>query len=166
MDENRFWEIIDESRERASEPGKQHESLGQILGGLTSDEIATFAAHWHTKHQNAYRWDLWAVAFIVRGGCSDDSFMDFRAWLVGQGRKSYEAALDDARTVGAHVKGTICYEELNYVASSAYKKKTGEDLPDLSTLGVPPHPKDPMGTEWEEEQLPKQYPDLCKKFGF
>ena len=30
----------------------------------------------------AYRWDIWAIAFIINGGCSDDGFEYFRGWLV------------------------------------------------------------------------------------
>lgn len=170
MDENRFWTIIDKSRKEAAAPGKQHEALAEILQSLTAEEIAGFAKHWYTKHGEAYRWDLWAVAYIIHGGCSDDAFMDFRAWLIGQGRDVYESALADPASVGNLVESSegeemICYEELNYVSSDAYKKKTSQELPTLSTLGVPPHPSDPIGKSWDEEELPELYPELCKKFG-
>ena len=168
MDESQFWTIIDQSRKQATAPEKQHEALAEILQTLTADEIAGFAKHWYTKHGLAYRWDLWAVAYIIHGGCSDDAFMDFRAWLIGRGKAVYESALADPNSVGHHVaigeEELICYEELNYVASDAYKKKTGEALPDNSTLGIPPEPSDPIGKDWDEDELPDLYPELCKKF--
>lgn len=43
-------------------------------------------------HQALYRWDVWAAAYLIGGGCSDDSFMDFRAGLIAQGRDWYQKA--------------------------------------------------------------------------
>lgn len=38
-------------------------------------------------HGALYRRDLWAAAYIIGGGCSDDSFIDFRAGLIAQGHE-------------------------------------------------------------------------------
>ena len=43
----------------------------------------------------AYRTDVWALAYLLRGGCSDDSLDAFRGWLILQGRKVFEATLAD-----------------------------------------------------------------------
>jgi hypothetical protein len=32
-----------------------------------------------------YRWDVWAAAYLIGGGCSDDSFTDFRAGVIALG---------------------------------------------------------------------------------
>ena len=36
-------------------------------------------------HAVLYRWDMWAAAYLIGGGCSDDGFIDFRAGLIAQG---------------------------------------------------------------------------------
>ncbi|MFH8443276.1 DUF4240 domain-containing protein [Streptomyces sp. NPDC018026] len=37
-----------------------------------------------------YRWDVWAAAYLIGGGCPDDRFSDFTAGLVALGRDWYE----------------------------------------------------------------------------
>lgn len=41
----------------------------------------------------AYRTGLWAAAYLMRGGCSDDGFDYFRGWLLAQGRAVWEGAV-------------------------------------------------------------------------
>jgi hypothetical protein len=37
----------------------------------------------------------------MNGGCSDDGFEYFRAWLLAQGRDTFEKALEDPDTLAA-----------------------------------------------------------------
>ncbi|WP_412769018.1 DUF4240 domain-containing protein [Micromonospora zamorensis] len=36
---------------------------------------------------------MWAAAYLIGGGCSDDSFIDFRAGVIALGREWYERVL-------------------------------------------------------------------------
>ena len=47
----------------------------------------------------SYTSDLWAAAYIVMGGCSDDCFDYFRAWVLYLGKKSYVAAIENPETL-------------------------------------------------------------------
>ena len=38
----------------------------------------------------AYRHDLWAMGYIVNGGCSDDGFCYFCCWLIGNGSERFD----------------------------------------------------------------------------
>jgi hypothetical protein len=163
MDESRFWQLIDQSRREASGPWQQHQRLAELLDGLTPNEIAGFAKHWYIKHRDAYRWDLWAVAYVIEGGCSDDSFMDFRAWLIAQGKEFYESVMSEPARVADRASDGVCYERMNYVARSVYQKKTSHEIP-LDDLGVPPQPTKPLGETWDEDDLPKMYPELYERF--
>src|SRR6185369_16521467 len=81
----------------------------------------------------AYRWDLWAAAYIVNGGCSDDGFEYFRAWLISQGQRFYEKCLADPEAVGARAERDDQNEDEEFLhcAAEAYREKTGRDLPPL-----------------------------------
>jgi hypothetical protein len=46
----------------------------------------SFERHFTQRLADAYRWDLWGLAYQLNGGCSDDGFVYFRCWLLGQGR--------------------------------------------------------------------------------
>ncbi|MEZ6185682.1 MAG: DUF4240 domain-containing protein [Planctomycetota bacterium] len=79
--------------QRATGPeSAQVELLEAGLDELSRRRSSRFCGHFWLKHAGAYRNDLWAVAYTVLGGCSDDCFADFRTWLVGCGRDRYERA--------------------------------------------------------------------------
>lgn len=60
--------------------------------------------------------------------CSDDSFIDFRAWLVSQGRDVYMAALKDPDSL-ADVPSYQDYrfDSLPFMGDYAYEELTGRD---------------------------------------
>lgn len=49
----------------------------------------------HHLLKDSYTSRLWAAAYIIMGGCSDDTFDYFRGWLLYQGKETYEACIED-----------------------------------------------------------------------
>ncbi|MEV7233888.1 DUF4240 domain-containing protein [Streptomyces sp. NPDC051020] len=84
-----------------------------------------------------YRWDVWAAAYLIGGGCSDDSFMDFRAGLIALGRDWYERAAACPDSLAEHPAviaaaeaqedEAVFYEDVNYAASGAFKRIAGDE---------------------------------------
>jgi len=99
LSENRFWQIISQSLDGTDSIDltmeRQTKLLEQELHQLSYDEFADFASHFHKNYGDACRNDLWVVAYVVMGGCSDGCFMDFRTSLVTRGQVVYYAALRD-----------------------------------------------------------------------
>ena len=98
MDTDTFWQIIDQARRVSSNPGDADEIALQtsaVLATQTTEEIIEFAVVFERLQDVSYRWDLWAAAYLINGGCSDDGFDYFRGWLVAQGQKVWDAALAD-----------------------------------------------------------------------
>src|SRR5262245_57745692 len=94
MDEKRFWAIIAEAcgaDPRAAE--ERDEALTAQLVRFRPDEIIEFNHIFDRLAAQAYRVDLWGAAYVINGGASDDGFYYFRCWLIGMGKKVYEAAL-------------------------------------------------------------------------
>ncbi|MER7913291.1 DUF4240 domain-containing protein [Streptomyces sp. NPDC096068] len=137
MDIDRFWQIIETARSSAATSGKP---LDEVLVGLLADrplqEILEYAARFDEVHDGLYRWDVWAAAYLMGGGCSDDSFIDFRAGVIALGRAWYErtAAEPDSlaehpvvvETISAHRNEALFYEDMNYAANNAFKRLTGD----------------------------------------
>lgn len=99
MNEVGFWEIIEQSKDALSDAERdgnferQAEFIkGQLLK-LPKDDVVGFAKIFHQFSQDLYTWDLWGAAYVMGGGCSDDSFSDFRSWIISLGRDAYELAL-------------------------------------------------------------------------
>lgn len=166
MSEELFWKVIDASRRGLEEQADQGDRLVRMLEQLDETAIVEWDRLLRTRLNEAYTWELWAVAFIANGGCSDDGFMYFRGWLVAQGRRYFEAALaDPAKAAKAVQPGERAeFEDILGVASDAWRARTGRD--DFHEHAAPVAPVEPRGEPWEEEELPRRYPKLAKRFGF
>lgn len=161
MDAPMFWQLIEESRENAGgDVDAQAEELTDLLADLPADEIVAFNRVLHELLAAAYRWDLWAAAYIVNGGCSDDGFEYFRCWLISQGERVYREALDDPESLVDRAEPDATEaESMLYAAGDAYKVETGRDLP-----RPPSGPSEPSGTRWHEDDLPRLFPKLAAAF--
>jgi hypothetical protein len=163
MDAESFWDLIKKSRSGAEDCEEQAESLTALLTELEPQEIIDFDRHLRQRRAEAYRWDMWAVAYIINGGCSDDGFEYFRGWLIAQGKEYFEATLNDPEHAADRISPgdeAEC-ESILYVASEAYAKRTGEVMPAQEFVT----PTAPTGQEWGEDEVERLYPKLAKKFG-
>ncbi|MFC5749912.1 DUF4240 domain-containing protein [Actinomadura rugatobispora] len=135
MDHDDFWPIIERARDLG---GPLHEALETVLAGMPAEVVVDYRQHYDEHKAALYRWDVWAAAYLIGGGCSDDSFMDFRAGIIARGRESYQIALTNPDGLAAlslvqtsALAGDdgedIFYEEFTYAPSHAYERITGND---------------------------------------
>lgn len=137
-----FWSLIDAARmdaaPSASDPGKAIASaLVDRLAATSKQSALEFEELFEQLHDALCRWDVWAAAYLIGGGCSDDSFMDFRAGLIAQGRDWYErtaaspdALADHPDVIAAAAQGNdeaLFNELVNYAASHAYERISGNE---------------------------------------
>ena len=162
MTEDQFWLLIEKSRAQSTECEEQAEVLIELLTEFEPEEIVKFERLWNKRRRESYRWDLFAVAYIVNGSGSYDGFEYFRNWLIGQGREFFEAVLTSpnhimTRVPADHEEDVEC-EDLLYVANRAYEQKVGHDLPaDDAACDK----GDPAGERWTDETIEELYPELC-----
>lgn len=163
MNTDEFWEIIDRVDEASEgEMDAKCKLLKEKLTELSTEEIQSFDSHFADCMDRAYSWELWAAAYIIGGGCSDDAFSDFRATLISTGRSRFEgvvASPDSLAELNADPDNDF-YEGYQYIAPAVHKSRTGK-MPARSK----PHPKKPSGTQWEEKKVAAVHPKLAKKFG-
>ncbi|MGW4164765.1 DUF4240 domain-containing protein [Streptomyces sp. NPDC004788] len=171
MDETKFWEIIDSTRERAEGDPEEHaDLLVERLTELDPDSVLDFARHFEARYNRAYTWELWGAAAVLLEGASDDVFDYFRCWLIGQGREVFEGAVHEPDALAEllvdfddEIDGDG--EELGYAADEAYERLTGTEAPDL---GIPPQPAEPAGTPFDLDDdgvLAARFPRLWARFG-
>ncbi len=159
MDESSFWKLIHSSKGSA-------EKISRALKLMTPDEIKTFSSIYWEKHRSLHHWDVWAAAYIINGGCSDDSFHYFKAWAIGKGEETYKTALTSPDDLGSFVTKADTEEDcdnemLNYAADEAFEALTGRNL-DYETG----EDEDPAGRPFDEEgdDLATRFPKLAGKF--
>jgi hypothetical protein len=161
MHVEQFWELVRKSKRGAADCNAHAEQLVTRLQKLEPHEIVTFDQHLRQRLADAYRWDLWAVAYIINGGCSDDGFEYFRCWLVAQGKDFFEAVLHNPEHAARRAReGEAECEAILYAPAAAYESKMGQALPDTNIE----QPDEPAGTPWQEDELERLYPKLWKRF--
>jgi hypothetical protein len=133
-------------------------------------EITAAAGVMHALMSRSYLMSLWAAAYLINSGCSDDGFDYFRGWLITQGRDVFEAAVADpdaladlaAVRAAASDGGVLECEDALYLAETAYETATGQELPDgVTTDGYPD-----LDPEWafdfdEQAQMQRRLPRLA-----
>jgi hypothetical protein len=156
-----FWSIIEGvHQEFPNDMDAKCDLLRQRLAALSPDEMRGFRHHFDECNARAYDWGLWGAAYIIHGGCSDDSFGDFRSSLISRGRAVFEGALSDPDSLAdlGLTEEDACYEGYAYAVSDAEEAVLGE-VGSRTT----PFPAEPSGEPWDEDDdagLAARYPRL------
>ncbi|MDU0369668.1 DUF4240 domain-containing protein [Hymenobacter endophyticus] len=175
MDNTAFWQIIDTAKAAAQGNQQvQEETLINQLAQLEPEHIIEFECILRKHLLEADHFNIIAAQKIIDGYVSDDPYLYFRCWLVGQGEAVFTAAIDKPDTLAAVLDAPYQdFEELLYVATAAFEKRTGKTEEDDSfPRGVAlargldyDFGSETKGEDWTENQLPKMLPKLWKKFG-
>ncbi len=168
MEWKRFWKLT-ESAYR--DDGADHfEALKAVLALLSEAELIAYQARFDELMSAANAIDLWGAAYLVNGGCSDDGFHDFRAWLIGRGRHVYESALKSPDTLADVLDGEpVSGFGLDVAAVRVYEEATGRDdfydQLDHAEADLPPPP--PEGIDWDfedESEMRRRFPRLFRLY--
>ena len=163
MDLSELWDLIETAREEADDPDDADSvaaALTRALSETRPETIEEFDEAIGRLVAESYRTDLWAAAYLINGGASDDGFDYFRGWLIAQGRDVYVAAVADPYSLAdvPAVRAAIADgEELECetmlgVAWDAYEAATGEELPETSGRAALPQ-LEPMGDFDDEDEM-------------
>ncbi|WP_052261585.1 DUF4240 domain-containing protein [Leisingera sp. ANG-M1] len=128
MDEDLFWEII--ACPGTDTPAEQTEAITTRLARFNATAIKAFDKLLHDIDARACRTDVWAMAYLLNHGCSDDDFDAFRCWLILQGQAAFKAALTDPDAFGLAHSGTgsPAGNALRDAPLLAYEMRTGTPL--------------------------------------
>lgn len=156
VDEGAFWAII--------EPATTPADLHAALGTLTADELLDFERRHARYVDQAYTWDLWGAAYIINGGCSDDTFEYFRAALVARGKAAFDRSLSDPDSMAdMDFDGEEEWEDWMSPTLHVVHARTGKYGFVGPRESAPP--AQPAGDEWEDEDLAMRFPRLAQKYG-
>ena len=104
----------------------------------------------------ANTWKLWAAAYVMNGGCSDDGFRYFRDWLISEGRALFERAVKDPDALSAVPRReSFDLESFGYAALYAHEKKGGGELERDFNVEL---------DAWQEADLPALLPKLSATY--
>lgn len=166
MPEAQFWQIVEASLQAAQASGAdaddpdalqeaQRDALTDSLRRAGWQDILRFKNRFDQLHVAAYRNDLWCAAYIMNGGCSDDGFIDFRAWLISRGQALYTQALANPDEALAAVADPACdyyeFEDFTYGLMDAFADLTdGADF--YEYLAGDATEPELTGPDWEDDE--------------
>lgn len=128
-----FWDLIHDAKIACGQDmDVMLAYLKDRLVSMGPTQAQNFHDIIHAYEDLADKFGLWDAAGIMKEyGCSDDGFIDFRAWLIAQGCEVYFAALADPDSLADVVPyGDCCFEQLSYVGDYAYEQLTGKSAYD------------------------------------
>jgi hypothetical protein len=164
MPDDTFWRIITTTFDSsAGDFEVQQEELEKELRKLSPQDVILFDNKFRQLRGHLYNWELWGAIYIIHGGCSDDSFMDFRDWVIAQGQEFYTKTLSNPESLVDidEDKIEIDCEGIGYIARTVFTELTGQDIPSeyLENQKI-------TGKEWTEEgdDLKKMFPKLYAKY--
>ncbi|CAM5516845.1 hypothetical protein SAVIM338S_03874 [Streptomyces avidinii] len=152
MDKKTFWQLIETARaqvgaDAGADGDEVAERAAELLARYPAPEVAAAQQVLWDLLAESYRAPLWAAAYLINGGCSDDGFDYFRGWLLTQGEAAFTAALADPDSLAGHppVRAAAAGgeslegEDALSIAWTAYESATGRELPsDSFTISYPP----------------------------
>jgi hypothetical protein len=162
IDENLFWQLIDQAREMSTDQFNFLDNLKLILEEFYPKELRNFDKLLITKSNEINTWEHWALAFIVRRGCGDDEFDYFRVWAVSKGKDAFEAIKEiDENQLLTIFDEDPQLEELYYLAEQVYEDKTSDLMPPVRVKA-----SKLTGKRWDEDKISQTFPTLCKLFKY
>ncbi len=127
VNKDTFWTLIAQAKEHTSGPS---EWLMEQLVDMGPEQAKKFDDIANAYIGLAYQYGLWTAASVIdRGGCTDDGFLDFRTWLVAQGKDVYMAALKDPDSLAdAPDYQDQRFDCLPHMGERAFEELTGRDI--------------------------------------
>ena len=113
INKDTFWKLIQSAKETCGQDmDAMMDFLKDRLVSMGPEQAQNFHDILHAYEDLADKFGLWDAAGVMKEyGCSDDGFIDFRAWLIAQGRDTYLSALADpdslAEVIPYHVEWTV-----------------------------------------------------------
>ncbi|WP_088068394.1 DUF4240 domain-containing protein [Gottfriedia luciferensis] len=179
MNEKEFWSLISKMH-IVEEP---YEWVISHLARQSDEVIVGFEIQFETAFTKAYNSNLLGAAWIIMGGCSEDSFAHFRGWLIGQGEQVYKKTLNNPDYLAEYIfpiyeeEGLSPeLEEMLDLALQAYsiKQKGDDDWDDklwnefnslVESKGYK-YPELQLSIDWKSnDELKNKFPKLWKRFG-
>lgn len=167
-----FWAVIDRATaDRPASPDEVAKRAAADLATRDPEEIVAWGRHLDKVMAASGKEDLWAAAYLINGGCSDDGFDSFRGWLIAHGRDVVARSVRDPDSLadlpavrGAAATGAVFEAEaVLSIAEEAYAQAGGGEFPAREA----PVPRPDPAMLWDfddEEEMQRRLPRLSALF--
>jgi hypothetical protein len=174
MRTDEFWAVVDRARgDGAVGIDVVAKRAVADLSAREPDDILAWDRHLAKVMTASYVENLWAAAYLINGGCSDDGFDYFRGWLIAHGRDVFARAVREpdsladlpAVRAAAASRADFDGEEVLSIGVDAYLAVTGEEPPPDRYDDAPALPS--VEEFWDfddEDEMQRRLPRLSALF--
>ena len=161
MTRDDFWRIVDELIRSTNGLEEFQEALSEHLASLNPTGIEGFARQFVELQIEANTTGVLEAAYIIGCGHSNDGFMDFRRWIVFQGRSAFDQIVGNPDCLGDYDPTADPIEQwyCEYDPTWVYEEATGNELP---LFDLPVYPDSPSDYD-NVDVLAKRYPRLWQR---
>jgi hypothetical protein len=139
VDEAAFWSLIESCRvEAGGSGGRLARALEHRLRTLSGPEILRFDEIWSDQFHKLYAWPVWDAGVVMLGWFGDDSFRDFRAWIVSHGADAVARIVGDPDNLDDlwWDRENAFDESFDALSDSAYVAAVGHEPPSGRPSGL------------------------------
>jgi hypothetical protein len=167
MDEGGFWATIQRAAAAGPSTAARVSALEAELRAAPPADLEAFDAHVWGWFLELDRKELWAAAYVIMGGASDDAFDYFKQWLMLQGHAVVLAAVRDPDTIAdLPLHEHTSTEFLLSLAKRTFEEREGRDMPNRHRIypDVTAWPPDRVPDyDWTEETTAQLFPRLTAR---
>lgn len=178
IDKDTFWQMIDESREMCGKFSKKMAGILQKkLESCSLENVKRFCGIYNLYHKAADKDGIADIANTMNNGMlTDDGFIDFRAWLIAQGKDTYFEAMKSPEILAEKSENTLdgyyYFETFGYAGMKAVEKLTGDYKQAFTELPENEQKEILSEIEYGEYisgkmtvlQIEKEFPEFTKKY--
>jgi hypothetical protein len=161
MDANEFWSIIEKSRKNDNvDITKQKSSLIKILKRLDIKDIVKFNNRFFSLMDIALDTKLIGASNIINTNCNKECFINFRAWLIVQGKDVFEKIIVNPDELSEmKIPQNLKLADFQFCADDAFHYLVNYPIPLGLQFSNTPH-----GNVIDKDKLPAIFPKLVAKY--
>lgn len=178
MNKDEFWELINDVRETCTNDiRKMAPELEERLNAYSVEDVQKFCGIYNTYHNALDKPGIVSVAHqMAHEMLTDDGFIDFRNWLIAQGKEVYMRTMQNpeilVKKAGAAIDGWYEFEEFGYVGLRVIENKTGDyrkahvKLPKIEELEILSEIKveEFVNRNMSIDEIRRLFPKFAEKF--
>lgn len=167
MNEQILWMLIQQTRVERSNTYKQSQLLIEILSEWSLPLILKFEKIYWDLMRRSFDADLWAAAYVLNDGCTQEDFLNFRNWLLLQGQATFRRTVEDPESIAdwgdLPIQSLIHYPDLQNKIAELIAIKSNRPI----ETRYSEENFELIGDFWENDlDVVDKVPALCKKMGW
>ena len=168
MNEQILWKLVQNAKEAKPTAYQQTQYLTLVISSYSAKDILSLKNIYWKLLKSSFTADLWAAAYVLNSGCSDQDFIYFRNWLILQGQATFKKTIQDPEYLADYLhlplREPLQQPDFHHKIALLLAHKTDENL---SLLDYRDEEENLNGEFWKNDSdIIDKVPLLCQLMGW